>query len=112
MINVDVATITRSAIFGWSVAFFTIAALALAGRRNQKAGYKRHRTNDVLDVLMAWARANEEMYGPRQHPTSDFLNLAFAAGQQVPIGSSQQTYQDQRTENSMPVSAATSSFTS
>jgi hypothetical protein len=105
MIGASMAVITSSPLFGWGVAFVTIAALAFAGRRNQKAGYKCERTNDVLDILMAWARADAEMRRPRQHPTSDLLNLAFAAGQQVPIKSPHPTSKV-HTIDSIPISAA------
>ncbi len=52
MIGASMAVITSSPLFGWGVAFVSIAALAFAGRQNQKAGYKRERTNDVS--IFSW----------------------------------------------------------
>lgn len=44
---------------GWSIvlAFATAAALVTFGVQNRRSGWKRERSDDVLDVMMLWAEA-------------------------------------------------------
>jgi hypothetical protein len=52
----------------YGIALLAVAGLACLGARNRKSGWQKPATNDVLDILMAWAQAKEENRQSRQRP--------------------------------------------
>jgi hypothetical protein len=52
----------------YGIAFVAVAGLACLGARNRKSGWQKPATNDVLDILIAWAQAKEEIRQSGQRP--------------------------------------------
>ena len=44
----------------YGIAVLAVAGLACLGARNRRSGWQKPATNDILDILMAWAQAKEE----------------------------------------------------
>lgn len=55
----------------YGIAFLAVAGLACLGVRNRRSGWQKPVTNDVLDILIAWAQAKEENRQSRQRPPAD-----------------------------------------
>jgi hypothetical protein len=55
----------------YGIAFLAVAGLACLGARNRRSGWQKPATNDVLDILIAWAQAKEENRQSRQRPPAD-----------------------------------------
>jgi hypothetical protein len=71
----DKVSVTFQLGVAFGVAIATAVVLTWMGIRNQQSGWRRQRSNTILDILYAWAAANAEMRittseAPRQQPAA------------------------------------------